>query len=158
MTDSKPSDWRKQFQLLYLVSLIAWAVAASVSLANVLTSQDHGSYIASPRNLFICMLEALPGILYFFIQSRRLTNADPIKASKIAGQVMIIQHITGAMGVAGAGLGLIPFAINFYGFLISKPSDMWLNVGTMVPWISLYGFVTTYIIAMRINRRRLRSE
>ena len=160
--------WSTNIYRLYLVSFIAWAVGTGVLLiADVLEPSDAELNLMHPFVAVLLMLCGLPGMLYFFLQSRKLRSAEPQRADTIMHRIMVFQHVTGVAAIVGAVLGLLPFLVNVSSFVITlftmtSLADwlMWLPSGLafMIPWVSLYGFVATYIVAMVIYRQRRRSS
>ena len=154
MTAATELTWQKRIYQVYLVSLSAWAAATAVLLVRFFVDgMKFESYLSSTSSGIGYMLMALPGLAYFFWQSKRLRNANSDEAFRILDQFMIIQHITGIIAMAGGLLGSLPFLVNFFGVLTSAPTDIWNNLPMMLPWVSLYGFITTYIFAWVISRR-----
>ena len=166
------APWIKQAHRLYLGSLIAWGVGfalAIVAQVAVSIQFDGGPGIQFLYSGF--MLAALPGLLYFYLSSRKMLRTDEAQAQATFARVMIVQHITGVIAMVGAVLGFVPFLVNFVGFfslpfmfagdpemqMASPWSMLAQNAGMFIPWISLYGFVVTYIAALVIDRRRKRA-
>lgn len=158
MENNQTPAWAGKVHQLYFVSLIAWAAATlPIVIQALMTVWPEDFYITEPHVAVGLMLLALPGLLFFYLQSRKMRNANEAQAHTIFDRIMAVQHLTGVIAVGGAFLGLLPFVINFFGFLdVSSTSllDLWINVPMMLPWVSLYGFVATYIIAIGLSKSR----
>ncbi len=160
------APWVRTTHRLYFGSLIAWSVGfALVVVAHVVVLLNFRGGSDVQVIYAGLMLLALPGLLYFYLFTRKMLHTDEAQAQQIFSRVMVVQHVTGIVAMAGAVLGFLPFAANMIGLLTipfedpSLPvSDFWptlaSNAGMFIPWISLYGFVVTYIVALVINRRR----
>lgn len=145
--------WVREAYNLYLWSLIAWAVGFGLSAVVLLVSALGGGFTHpfAPTAVVLMSL-ALPGLLYFFIASRRMLRKDVNESGLIYEQIMVIQNLTGIIAIIGAVVGAWPFFAGLSGGLGSID-----NLPMMLPWVSLYGFVVTYICALGINRRRKRE-
>ena len=167
-----PAPWARQAYRLYLGSLIAWAVGFGLVLVAQIAASIQSA--GEPRIDILYsgfMLAALPGLLYFFLSTRKMLRIDEAAAQGTFNRVMVVQHITGVIAMIGAVLGFVPFLVNFVGFftlpfmfagepemqMASPWSMLAQNAGMFIPWISLYGFVVTYIAALVIDRRRKRA-
>jgi predicted ferric reductase len=158
-------NWVNSVKSLYLWNLIAWSLAtlilASKPIIDTLAKSD---WVENPLQSLVYMALAFPGTLYFFLQSRKLEPSEINKSHDIFDRIMRVHTPTGIAGLAGAVLGLLPFLANILG-PFSASEDLgtwldiiWLNVGLLVPWVSLYGFVTFYVIAAVINKRRKKQR
>ena len=154
MNNSTPGSWQKRIYLVYLVSLLAWAaVTAFMLIRFFIDGMKFENYLSSTSSGIGYMFMALPGLAFFFWQSRKLREANLDEAFRILDRIMFIQHLTGIFAMVGGLLGSIPFLVNFFSVLTSTPADLWNNLPMMLPWVSLYGFITTYIFALVISRR-----
>lgn len=168
MSITSTPAWARKTYVLYLVSLIAWAVGITVAtipaVIMMVTYPSDEGFDVSPFFEVILMLCAFPGLLYFFVQSRKFRRFDPETADSTMNNIMTWQNITGVVAIAGAVIGFIPFSVNALGFLslglVNGDSidggsiAIGPNLVMIVPWVSLYGFVATYICAMVFNRQR----
>lgn len=159
---TKKLAWINQAKRLYLWSFIGWLSVTLLVLVNGLMgllSENQawaGQQLTQPTNPLYLMLAAGPGIVYFYLQSRKLNTSKPEESSSIYGKIMLLQIPTGWVATAGAFLGLLPFLVNFIGFFtIIGFENLWINVPLIFPWASLYGYVATFIISLRLNKRRI---
>jgi len=177
MTSTAASKWIRNIYRVYVISFIAWAAATAVLLGRlVITKPSEGFDLTSPIASVLFMLCALPGLLYFLLQSRAMQHADLAEANTRMNRVMALQNITGIIAVAGAILGFLPFVVNVLGVvgllftepqvigdpalgdsINGGPAAFAANLGLILPWVSLYGFVATYVAALNINRQRKRA-
>ena len=153
MTDSTNGNWQKNLYLVYLVSLIAWAaVTVFLIIRFFIDGMPFEFYLSSNLSGIGFMFVALPGLGFFFWQSRKLREANSEEAYVILNRIMAFQNPTGIVALAGGFLGSFPFLVNFFGILTMSPSDIWNNLPLILPWSSLYGFIITYIFALVISR------
>lgn len=145
--ETKNNRWRRQFFILYVVSIIAWGLGTGLTAFSVY------SYGGMDYTLY-AMFAALPGLTFFLIQSIRLQKAPELDAQRMAKTLFIVQLVTGAPGAIGAVLGSPIFAINFLGALSSPIQDWGMNLWMMAPWVSLYGFMVTFLFSFLIYRNR----
>ena len=161
---TKKLAWIDQAKHLYFWSFIGWLSVTLLVLVNILSgllSENQEGVVlqlAQPTNTLYLMLAAGPGIVYFYLQSRKLDTSKSEESSVIYGKIMVIQLPTGWIATAGAFLGLIPFLVNFMGIFTIGFENLWINVPLIFPWVSLYGFVATFIISLRLNKRRVSND
>ena len=150
---SNKSPWQRQVFHLYRNSLFAWAFGLGLLVIHsaVIFLSIKGP---SPfdQNL-IPMLLAAPGLNYFYRTSKKLVHQSDSEAKVTFQKIMKWQNPLGIVALVGAIAGLLPFLVNFFGVLALSANDIWFNLGLMVPWISLYGFVATYLIARSIAKK-----
>lgn len=161
---STRDNWIESAKLLYKWNFFAWCLATGIlALKPLLDLLFRAEFIDHPIRPLILMGAAFPGVFIFYRQSQKLNASDLSKSNQIFKKIMKLQSPTGIAGLSGAVLGLVPFLVNFIGIFTIMGDDenffshLWLNLNLMLPWVSLYGFVTTYIIALRINARRKKS-
>lgn len=161
---SKGNNWIQSTKLLYKWSFFAWCGATAMLVVKpILDLLFRAQFIEFPAQPLILMGAAFPGVFHFYRQSKKLDSNDLPNSNTVFEKLMKLQNPTGIAALVGAVLGLIPFLVNFIGMFTilgegeNQLSHIWLNLNLMLPWVSLYGFVTTYIIALRINARRKRA-
>ena len=148
--------WQQQTYQLYLTSMIAWGIATfALCIDFFTTGMPTDFYFSSPLMGILLMVLALPGLSFFLWQSIKLRDeSDPRQAQRTFNRIMSMQHPPGIAGMIGGVLGFVPFVINFGSIFTMSPSDVWINIALLLPWVSLYGFITTYILALVLNKKR----
>lgn len=158
------NGWVFSAKRLYFWNLVAWAFATGILLLKPLLDYlFHYDFIEFSLPTYLTMFAALPGILYFYLLSRKLSSGDLPLAHQTFEKIMKVQTPTGLAALGGAILGVIPFLVNFIGiFTIMGDEEtlfghVWLNLNMMLPWVSLYGFVASYFIARNVNKARIQT-
>jgi len=151
------NSWIEAARWLYLCNFTAWVFATGLLIIKPFLDMNTGGYgIVLPVPPLVWMFLAGPGVVYFFIQSRKLEASKPEQAEKTFDRIWSVQKPTGIAGLVGAIVGFLPFSVNFFG-LLSNPGALWYNLDLILPWVSLYGFVATYWIARVINLQRRKN-
>lgn len=159
------NKWVESIKSIYLWNLIAWSAATLILvLKPIIDTLVKSDFIDNPVQALIYMALAFPGTLYFFLQARKLNAADQVQAEATFDRIMKVHNPAGIAGIVGAVLGLLPFLVNVTspfmnaGVEASALELFWMNANLLLPWISLYGFVTFYVVAAVINRKRKKQR
>lgn len=160
---SQTQAWIGNAKRLFAASFFAWCFAAGLVLFKVSFESIFGSGFSTIYiQPVLAMFAALPGVFYFYLQSRKMDADSLVEANRIFDKIMKFQKPTAIAAFVGGGIGFLPFLVNFLGFfgLLGRGviPVFWANIEMMVPWVSLYGFIAFSIAAMVINRQRLTSK
>ena len=151
---SNDNSWIESAKTLYKWNFIAWAFATALLLIKPIIDLNTGGFgVPLPFPPLLWMFLASPGVFIFFSLSQKLSTSDPKKSAEVFDRIWRVQNPLGIIGLVGAIVGGLPFFANFSG-LVSNLGQLWYNLDLILPWISLYGFVLTYLIAREINRKR----
>ena len=158
---SLQNHWVSKAKRLFAASFYAWVLATTLVVVRVISEVFFGEgfsffYVQQ----VLAMFAALPGVLYFFLQSRKMSEKNLAGANVIFDKIMKFQKPTAILAFVGGGIGLLPFLVNLLGFLgllvSGALTDLWANLDLMIPWASLYGFITFSVAALVLNRQRLK--
>lgn len=155
--------WIDQSKKLFATSFLAWCLATSLVLVKLVYELIAGfPFPTFILQQLLAMLAALPGVLYFFVQSRKLNVENLVETNLVFDKIMRFQKPTAIAAIVGGVLGFLPFLANFIGFFYLIGDEvalyLWVNIELLVPWISLYGFITFSSFALALNRQRLRQR
>ena len=158
---SKEVGWVASVKKLYFVSLIAWGIGVAVLLGgSLLQLVLQPGYWDFPVMALVTMSAALPGLLFFYLLSKRMDESDLAASGVLFERIMRLQTPTGIVALIGGVLGALPFLVNVLGVFTLSVGDgaFLMNLGLIVPWISLYGFIATYLIAVSLNKKRKQTQ